>query len=787
MKESLRKIWFHVLRAVEWRQNLFVRIIIGVVIVMMISALFPGGTTIEIQNKPGSVWTERDLIAPFSFPIYKDDQQYREELRNASQSVIPVFERNEKVSTSAIDSLNLLFTLLEPFLRSKNVSQPLAGQGDSIDLPTMMKQIQLRLTSHEWEILGSLRSTGISTQFLKQKIQELLQTLYSNGIIDQRKERLTNQTIALRKNVEEQLVPLTKLVDINESAQRLLDGLTSAIQSDNDTMMIAYKIGLCFLKPNIIFNKDQTAKEITIAEVKVPRTLGLIQEGSLVVARGERVSDDVKLRLDSYQRFASERNGQEQTLGQYLGNIIHVTVIIVFFLLYLYLFRKKIITDNLMMLLIGVIFFLGGLMAWITRQFDIALPLEYVILVPALAMVLTIAFDSRVGFYGTVAVSLLVGGIRGNDYAVVLPALVAGAFAAYTVRNVTHRTQIFRSLGYVFLGYAVTISALALERGDRWSTIGIEIGMAAINAVSSPVLTFGLLIVFERVFRITTDLRLIDLSDDNHPLLKKLSEVAPGTFHHSMSMGILAEAAAEAIQAHSLLARVGAYYHDIGKIDKPEYFVENQDSPKSKHDRLKPRMSALILINHVKEGIDLARSNKLPDKVIDFIPEHHGTSLISYFYHKAHRRRSVKEDVNENDYRYPGPKPQSKETGIVMLADGIEASVRALDDPTPSRIESQIDAIVKTRFNDGQLDECDLTLKDLTKIKEAFLRALTGIHHARIKYPGAEDTIVTEQEEQMIPEQEEPAPPMNEPQPLQNPPEVSEENKTDSNTQDSSA
>jgi putative nucleotidyltransferase with HDIG domain len=227
-----------------------------------------------------------------------------------------------------------------------------------------------------------------------------------------------------------------------------------------------------------------------------------------------------------------------------------------------------------------------------------------------------------------------------------------------------------------------------------------------------------------------------------------------------MAMGTLAESAAEAIGAHALLARVGAYYHDIGKMEMPDYFVENQESRKSKHDRLKPRMSTLIVISHVKEGIELARKHGLPEQVIDIIPQHHGTSIITYFYHKAHRRRTSKEDVNENDYRYPGPKPQTKEAGIVMLADGIEASVRALDEPTPPRIEDQIDSIIKARFNDGQLDECDLTFNDLTKIKEAFLRSLIGIHHARIKYPSAEDTRPQEpeiREEEPIQESSPPA------------------------------
>lgn len=249
----------------------------------------------------------------------------------------------------------------------------------------------------------------------------------------------------------------------------------------------------------------------------------------------------------------------------------------------------------------------------------------------------------------------------------------------------------------------------------------------------SPLIAYGLLIFYEKVFKITTDLTLLELSDFNHPLLKELSSKAPGTFHHSIIMGNLSEAAAESIGANQILARVGCYYHDIGKITKPQFFIENQLDQNNRHNDLNPSVSTKIIIAHVKDGIEMAKKYKLPDKIIEFIPMHHGTTLVSYFYDKA--KNISKEEIFDYSYRYPGPKPQTKETGIVMLADAIEASTRTIEEPSPQKLENKIKEVIRSRFMEGELDECDLTLKDLTKIKESFLKVLVGIHHHRIKYP----------------------------------------------------
>jgi hypothetical protein len=262
----------------------------------------------------------------------------------------------------------------------------------------------------------------------------------------------------------------------------------------------------------------------------------------------------------------------------------------------------------------------------------------------------------------------------------------------------------------------------------------VELAFAGSNALISPVLTYGLLIFFEKFFNITTDLTLLELSNYDRPLLKELARKAPGTFNHSMTIGTMSETAAERINANPLLARVGSYYHDIGKTITPQNFVENQADNQNVHENLSPEESAELIVNHVKEGIQLAEDNDLPQEIIDFIPMHHGTTVMSYFYERA-KKLYGEDKVNVDDYRYPGPKPNTKETTIMMLADGCESAVRSVEDPDSEKVENVINGIFKARIDSGQMNDSPVTYSDITKIKETFLTILLGQHHRRIRYP----------------------------------------------------
>jgi putative nucleotidyltransferase with HDIG domain len=312
--------------------------------------------------------------------------------------------------------------------------------------------------------------------------------------------------------------------------------------------------------------------------------------------------------------------------------------------------------------------------------------------------------------------------------------LFAGVLSVFSVRDIKNRSQIFRSFLFVLIGYLTTILAFGLERFAPLNQILIESAFAGTNALISPVLTYGLLIFFEKIFKITTDLTLVELSNFDRPLLKDLARRAPGTFNHSMTMGTLAEAAAESIRANPLMARVGAYYHDIGKTIMPQNFVENQLNNLNVHENLSPEESVSLIVKHVKEGIVLGEEYRLPKEIIDFIPMHHGTTVISYFYDKA-KKLYGEGKVDIDNYRYPGPKPNTKETVIVMLADGCESAVRSIEDPDPLKVENVIGHIIQTRIDENQLDDAPITFHDLTRIKESFTSILVGQRHHRIRYP----------------------------------------------------
>jgi putative nucleotidyltransferase with HDIG domain len=305
----------------------------------------------------------------------------------------------------------------------------------------------------------------------------------------------------------------------------------------------------------------------------------------------------------------------------------------------------------------------------------------------------------------------------------------------YFVKGVRRRSQVLAAgliagvaelIGICGMGLLNLLEPGVFLRDGAW-------GVA--SGILSSAVVMLVLPVFESLFELTTNVTLLELSDLNHPLLRSMVLKAPGTYHHSLIVGNLSEAASDAIGANSLLARVGAYYHDIGKIEKSEYFSENESDKKSHHEGLAPSMSALIITSHVKDGVELAKKHKLNNTIMDFIAQHHGTGLIYYFYQRALEKAADENALEEEGFRYPGPKPQTKEAAIVLLADSVEAASRVLEDPTPARIKSLVQKIINNKFIDSQLDECELTLKDMHKIAESFVRILTGIFHSRVEYP----------------------------------------------------
>jgi len=360
---------------------------------------------------------------------------------------------------------------------------------------------------------------------------------------------------------------------------------------------------------------------------------------------------------------------------------------------------------------------------------------SYFIPMAGMGMMILLLTGFNGAFISVFLMSFLVSILAGGKVSVAVVLMVGGMVGIFAVRNARRRVDIFYAGVLAGVAKFLAIVSIGLINGMAMKVFVSEGVWGIASGVFSGFIVMGLLPVFEHAFKVPTNISLLELSDMNHPVLKELAIEAPGTYHHSIMVGNLAEAACDAIGANSLLARVGAYYHDIGKISKPSYFSENEMGAPSKHSKLTPSMSALIIAKHVKEGLEVARKYKLNSAIIDFIMQHHGDSLISFFYQKAIEKSEQGEKVKEENFRYPGPRPQTKETAIVLLADAVEAASRTLEDPTPASIGNLVRKIVNNKFIDGQLDECDLTLRDMHEIADCFVRVLMSVFHTRITYP----------------------------------------------------
>lgn len=346
-------------------------------------------------------------------------------------------------------------------------------------------------------------------------------------------------------------------------------------------------------------------------------------------------------------------------------------------------------------------------------------------------MLCTILFSNlQLSFFITIATAFGIASLVGDSFSTAILFIISGILSAILVYDVRRRIPVIRTGFLVGLAQAVTLFFIEHFQFRQFSNYLILM----VNGVASSIIVLGVLPIFEYLFKTITNISLLELADFNHPLLHRMMLEAPGTYHHSLIVGNLSEAASSATGAHALLARIGAYYHDIGKLEKPQYFSENQQMNENIHAVLSPAMSKLVIMNHVREGIELAKRYALNPALIDFIQQHHGSSLVYYFYHRA-LENVEEEKVKEEGFRYPGPKPKSKETAIVLLADSAEAATRTLKNPSPAGIERLVHKIINNKFIDGQLDACDLTLKDLEKISAVFSRILSGIYHSRITYP----------------------------------------------------
>jgi cyclic-di-AMP phosphodiesterase PgpH len=531
--------------------------------------------------------------------------------------------------------------------------------------------------------------------------------------------------------------------------------LTAAMLSANapyplEMQAVIADIAQKLLQPNLTFNRTETEERQKRAVEAVKPVFFHVKRGEMIIREGERVREE---HIPKLRALASGKRSGDP-VSAVAGTAIFVTVVVIFGLLYLRQLRPRMSWDAQSLLLLAVLL-VGNILC--VRAFMIVAQalaesfpvvesgiILYALPVTVGGILVAIFFDFSVGILFALMTSLLIGILVRDNLAMAVLALVGNLVATFRVQQYRQRSSILLTGLFIGLANILTLMAFGLMSANlfTWPRV-YEAFCGLLGGLLAAVVVSAILPLLESLFKCTTDIKLLELASLNHPLLRQLIMQAPGTYHHSMLVGTLAEAAAEAIGANALLARVGSYYHDIGKMLTPEYFVENQAGRSNKHDRLSPSMSALIIMAHVKDGIKLAKEYKLPQRIIDMIPQHHGTNLISYFYNKAKELEDpTVQQVHEEDYRYPGPKPQTREAAIVMLADKVEAASRVLTEPTSQRITGLVQRIVSSIFLDGQLDECDLTLRDLQKINDAFGRTLIAIYHHRVEYPTVESEAV---------------------------------------------
>lgn len=718
--------------------DLSIRITLIVVTIVIIAFLLPSYRTIDAEHEVGTIWSNEDLIATFTFPIYKNEKILEKEKSDVANSVIPVFIDFESGYSSRKDSLKSYLNVLTNYLKEKaNADKP-----DEEYLSATKNLLNLKIADEQWNYLlkfykGEAKDEIKDYNGFVSSLQKDIAEILKNQIINYKREELFSNKIAIKKpdSKIQKIESADKVITTQEAVSKFESKLVK-YANDYNLRIAASEIAKNFLKENLYFNKELTDLEIQNRIEQIPKTIGIVKENERIISKHEPITDLSKQKLDSYKKVRLDRIGVDDYFTQKIGKVLSVIVLMVILGFYLFYFRKDIFNNNLKLALVSSLIVLVCFFAFMSMKLKVNSPIELLIFISVASILLTIIFDSRLAFYVTVITTFLVSAIRGGDYTIAFISFCGSVLAIYSVRDIKNRSQIFRSFFFILGGYIVAVLSIGLDRSEGFTKIAVDIAYIGVNAVMSPVIAYGLLIFYERVFKITTDLTLLELADFNQPLLRELSTKAPGTFHHSVIMGNLAEEAAASIGANRILARVGCYYHDIGKIAKPDFFVENQLERINKHETLNPNLSARVIINHVKEGIEFAKKHKLPQEVIDFIPMHHGTTLVSFFYNKAKNIVSPdREDVLDYIYRYPGPKPQTKETAIAMLADTTEAATKVIEDPTPKKLEDKIDEIIKKRFIEGELDECELTLRDLTMIKKSFLKILVGIYHQRIKYP----------------------------------------------------
>jgi putative nucleotidyltransferase with HDIG domain len=689
---GIKKLWQELFKGkprlagdIRWQRRALAVTLYMVILTIVFLTVAPARVDLEPgRPSPRDITADRDTI-----DIYSTNQLREEAARNVPES----YDYDPTVITRVTERVDLFFVVVRQF---REDTEPDGEEKATALSAALAAEAGVELSESLAAVLLAMRSGDLNEMQLG--LHEVLGTILQQGV------RPGGLETARRQIVQE-----INFLLLPQDQKRIMDKLAQGI-----------------IEPNMIYNPTATAlareaARLAVEPVRIVKDTVLIRRGELVTNRHIRQLEALGL----------VRGQADYTM--FFGLALLLMVVFGVVGIYLFLFQPDIYRDITRLLLLGLIVLITLVLVLAATYFS-----GYMVPVAMAAMLIAILLNPRLAILMTIILSVLVALLTGNDFRFLLVAMFGGLIAVYSISNFNRRSDLTRAGLYVALVNVVTIVGLFLLAGTlrleyvflREFSISILAGIT--NGFFSAVLTIGLLPYLESGFRLTTSVTLLELANPNHPLLKRLLMEAPGTYHHSLVVANLAEAAAESIGADPLLARVGAFYHDIGKLKRPYFFIENQmgDNP---HEKISPNLSTLIITSHLKDGCELGKKEKLPKVIRDIICQHHGNSLVSYFYHQAAEKD--REGTSEDNFRYGAPLPQSKEAAIILLADSVEAAARAMPKPISGRIEAVVRKIVREKLADGQFDQCDLTLKELDIIAGTFVRILSGIYHNRIEYP----------------------------------------------------
>ncbi|MFR5641948.1 MULTISPECIES: HD family phosphohydrolase [Clostridium] len=650
---------------------------------LLITAVAP--TKYELQE--GDIARE-DIVAQRETV---DEQASEEKLKEALSKVDKQYTLKAEVKIAAENNINTLF--------EKLISLSATELDEKEKIVELRKIEGITLEESACKFLLSIPKDTLVK--LKSEALEIIDSVYVKNIEDEDSESLSDaRSLATEK---------VKALNLNSNISNVLNNII-----------------LEQIKPNFYYDKEKTEEKIK--EVQKNTEKVVIKKNQIIVQKGEPVTSR-QIEILTELGLIGDSAGEGVILLYIVLAILLSSVMgIQFFYIYknyrsVYLDFKKLVLINLINVFSLIL----------VRCVSFASP--FMIPLALAPLLMTMLINYKISLFVNSMNVIIVAALTGFNSQVIIIAIVNALVGATILRKMQQRNDILYSTLYIAVLSGVITFATGVILSSNLKDIFLNSAFSIIGTVFAGVLATGLLPFLESTFNIVTTLKLLELSNPNSPLLKKLLMEAPGTYHHSMLVANLAELAAEEVKANPVIARIGAYYHDVGKTTRPYFFKENQISKENPHDKITANLSTLIIISHVKEGLELAKEYNIPEVIQDIIAQHHGTTLVKYFYYTVKNNSENPDEVREEDFRYPGPIPSTKEAGIIMLADSVEAAVRSINEPTKGKIEEMVNNIIKDKLHSGQLNDCDLTLKDLETIRKCFLKTLNGIYHQRIEYP----------------------------------------------------